>query len=150
MASAPNGSRKPKDPIDLILRRVEITRLGCWLTSYKLNSAGYVVVIDQRGPRKRTLLGHRVVYEHFKGSVPEGLQLDHLCRDRGCVNPDHLEAVTPQVNQLRGDSVSGKNARKTHCPKDHPLSGDNLYVDPKGKRRCRLCRQEEHCQRVRH
>ena len=82
---------------------------------------------------------HRVCYELIKGKIPEGLELDHTCRNRGCVNPAHLEATTHRENLRRGVSA---NRAKTHCPKGHPLSGDNLYVDPDGKRECRTCRAE--------
>ena len=81
------------------------------------------------------------------GEVPKGLQLDHLCRVRDCVNPYHLEAVTQQENILRGESASAKHARKTHCINGHPLSGDNLYLRPdRGDRAGRACRE---CQRIR-
>ena len=82
---------------------------------------------------------HRVCYELIKGKIPEGRELDHTCRNRACVRPDHLEAVTHQENMRRGVSA---NRAKTHCPQGHRLSGDNLYVDPVGKRHCRTCRAE--------
>lgn len=79
-------------------------------------------------------------HELHKGPIPEGLVIDHLCRNRGCVNPDHLEAVTQRENILRGEGLAAANARKTHCPKGHPYSGENLYVVPSsGRRQCRIC-----------
>ena len=85
---------------------------------------------------------HRVAYELAKGKIPEGLEIDHLCRVRDCVNPDHLEAVTHKENLHRGETVSAANAAKTHCPQGHPYSGDNLHVASDGWRRCKTCRAE--------
>ena len=80
-------------------------------------------------------------YEHFRGAIPEGLNLDHLCRNRKCVNPDHLEAVTQRVNVMRGVSVTAENMRKSHCPTGHPYDAANTYVRANGHRGCRACRK---------
>ena len=86
---------------------------------------------------------HRISYELYNGKIPEGLELDHLCRNRLCVNPNHLEAVTHRVNILRGNGISAKHAKKTHCPQGHEYSGNNLYVKPNGSRGCRECHKTE-------
>ena len=111
---------------------------GCWLWEKGCYPNGY----GQISRNKRKILVHRLSYEHFVGPIPEGLQLDHLCRVRCCANPDHLEPVTAQVNQWRGSTFAADNHRKTHCKCGLPLSGENLYVTPSGARNCMGCRRE--------
>jgi hypothetical protein len=83
---------------------------------------------------------HRVSYELFKGPIPKGLHIDHLCRVRCCINPDHLEAVTLVENVMREVSFSPKNAAKTHCNHEHEFSVENTFVKPTtGERVCRAC-----------
>lgn len=105
---------------------------GCWNFVGKVNYKGYGQIHFGAG-RSGAKFAHRVYYERAKGPIPEGLQLDHLCRNRQCVNPDHLEPVTLKQNQERGSW-----ATKTHCPQGHPYEGDNLVVW-KGRRQCREC-----------
>ena len=88
---------------------------------------------------------HRIVYEMYYGKIPSGLVLDHLCRNKRCCNPEHLEAVTNKENITRG--LAGKTINrynphkdKTHCSKGHPYSGDNLLFN-KNKRVCRICKR---------
>ena len=86
---------------------------------------------------------HKVAYEAAVGPVPEGRELDHLCRVHACVNWDHLEPVTHRENTLRGDGPSARHARATHCANGHPFNAENTYVIPggkrAGKRECRAC-----------
>jgi hypothetical protein len=87
---------------------------------------------------------HRASYMAFKGEIPDGLHIDHLCRNRACANPQHLEAVTRQENIVRGYSNAANNLRKTHCPKGHE------YIKiPGGGRRCRTCVLEKYVPRAR-
>ena len=87
---------------------------------------------------------HRYAYELLKGPIPPGLTLDHLCRNKKCVNPDHLEPVTGRENTLRGDNPPAQNARKTHCKWGHPFSGNNLRISKKINRRvCKICERNQ-------
>lgn len=91
---------------------------------------------------KRGQQAHRVAYELFVAEIPEGFDLDHLCRNRGCVNPDHLEPVTRRENLLRGETIPARNARITHCPQGHPYDAENTRIRPCGRRRCAACNRE--------
>jgi len=108
---------------------------GCWLWIAGVNPLGY----GQFWWSGRTVTAHRFAYEREVGPIPDGLELDHLCRTRCCVNPAHLEPVTHRENTLRGDTITGRQARQTHCKRGHPLSGPNLYAKPNGRRQCRTC-----------
>jgi hypothetical protein len=123
--------------------KVNKTPGGCWLWTGNKNPNGYGrICINYTGT-----LAHRTSYEIFKGEVPEGLVLDHLCRVRNCVNPEHLEIVTDRINILRGTGFSAKNASKTHCPQGHPYDDKNtrINLDKKGKyqsRHCKTCNKQ--------
>ena len=106
---------------------------GCWLWLAHLEKGyGRMSVAGKRQ------FAHRLSYEHVNGLIPNGLQVDHLCRVPCCVNPDHLEAVTPKVNTLRGLAIPAFNSKKTHCKRGHVFDETNTYLVPKG-RHCREC-----------
>ena len=83
---------------------------------------------------------HRLAYELTIGPIPDGLVLDHLCRNPPCVRPDHLEAVRQRENLARGNTVVASALTRTHCPNGHPRTPANTVMD-QGKRRCIPCRQ---------
>jgi hypothetical protein len=112
--------------------------LGCWDWVAGKLSSGY----GSFRTGNRAHVAHRYAYEALIGPIPDGLQLDHLCRNRSCVNPDHLEVVTQRVNLARGVSPPAINARKTHCSRGHEFTDENTYRSPDGYRGCRTCRYE--------
>lgn len=100
----------------------KVERLGvdeCWPWKAGKIPGGYGAVWDKRIDNNR--LAHRTAYEMLVGPVPDGLEIDHLCRNRACVNPNHMEVVTAKENVLRGIGISAQNARKTHCKNGHPF-----------------------------
>jgi hypothetical protein len=113
---------------------------GCWNWNASHSPTGYAR-IGAGGRKGKTLYAHRVSYELFVGSIPEGMQLDHLCRNRGCVNPAHLEPVTQRENILRGNGLSAKYARRgNRCLRGHLYDEENTYLRPdNGKRQCKAC-----------
>lgn len=111
---------------------------GCWeWTAKRDNGYGRIWI------KGRLFAAHRVAYELMRGQIPEGLTIDHLCRNRRCVNPEHLEVVSMRVNILRSDSVSAVNARKEHCPFGHPLAWRNS-----GRRFCPTCAKKWDAKKV--
>lgn len=87
-------------------------------------------------------MAHRASFVLAGNEIPDGMQLDHLCRNTTCVNPDHLDVVTPRENTMRGTSFAPVNAAKTECHNGHPFDAENTYVMPDGGRGCRACRRE--------
>ena len=121
---------------------IPVTESGCWLWLGYVKINGYA----QFSVEGKSVYAHRYSYERFVGKIQDGLQIDHLCRVRCCVNPAHLEQVTNHENMRRGIAwlVAGKyQLAKTHCPRGHEYSGSNLYTkkhkDGHPDRRCRAC-----------
>ena len=106
----------------------------CWEWQGAKNQSGYGLFWTNN----KSTSAHRFSYE-LHNTIPDNLQIDHLCRNHSCVNPEHLEVVTQKENVLRGIGVTAKNKRKTHCPQGHPYSGKNLKMNKLGFRECRIC-----------
>jgi hypothetical protein len=132
--------------LERFAEKIALTESGCieWIGGLSDVGYGQFYVGMKANPTTGKGYAHRWSYEYHVGPIPEGLHIDHLCRNRRCVNPEHLEPVTLAENVLRGSGASAANAAKTHCPQGHPLSGDNLYVHPtKNMRRCRECMRQQ-------
>lgn len=112
---------------------------GCWLWTGNTMSNGYGVM--SLGKRRVKMLAHRYAYEQYKGRIPEGLVLDHLCRVVCCVNPEHLEAVEQRENIFRGVGVPVHRKAQTHCVNGHEFTHENTNIR-RGCRECRICTRE--------
>lgn len=110
---------------------------SCWEWTSTVTHRGYgMVTLKNKGQ-----LAHRASFEHFNGPIPEGFHIDHLCRNKLCVNPKHLEAVTPKENILRGIGMAAQNKRKTHCVRGHEFNEQNSYKNKNDGRICRVCKR---------
>lgn len=120
--------------------RVQLSQMGCWQWLGSLRPQGYGYIRFD-GEQWRV---HRLAYTKLIGEIPESSVLDHLCRNRGCVNPAHLEPVPNRTNVLRGVGRTALQARQTHCIHGHEFTPENTYNPPgKTTRRCRTCRHLE-------
>lgn len=111
---------------------------GCWRWMAASNGIGY----GRMYYASKMRYAHRLSYEAERGPIPEGHDLDHLCRVRNCVNPYHLEAVTRRTNLLRGEGHTARNAAATRCPRGHAYDDVNTYNTPTGSRQCKECRRQ--------
>ncbi len=105
-------------PLDRFMAKVEIQPGGCWLWTGARCEKGYALF---QARARRSVKGHRWIWLMTREPIPSGLELDHLCRVRHCVNPEHLEPVTHRENVRRGNAPAAQNARKTHCVRGHEL-----------------------------
>lgn len=132
---------RPRIPLeDRFWPKVHKTE-SCWIWMGTRNEQGYGHMKLRRGVNEAyTAMAHRVSVELHGRTIPPGMQVDHLCRNRRCVNPAHLDIVTPAENTRR----SAGNASKTHCKYGHAFAGTNLFIDRNGThRRCRICMRAE-------
>jgi hypothetical protein len=125
------------------MRHVEVNpATGCWLWTGEVTDKGYgrFYVNARSGPQRVRVRAHRWAVEQLGGhTIPPGLVVDHLCRVRRCVNPDHLDIVSARENSRRGNGAGALNARKQACPNGHPYD----WLSPRGRRRCRRCHREQ-------
>ena len=144
---------------ELYQRAVHMPRSGCMVWDGRMNQHGYAVIAISRNHAAevgfpRTISVHRLAWELANGPIPEGMEIDHLCRNHACINVDHLEVVTHAENVRRGDGpilssfrlqaqrLLEREAYKTHCKHGHALTDDNVYTDPRGFRACRECQRK--------
>ena len=119
--------------------RVTVDPDGCWIWNGSKTSGGY----GKYTARGKSRSAHRGVYELLVGPIPDGMQLDHLCRVRACVNPLHLEPVTQRENLLRGETLAARHAAVTECPRGHAYTEDNTYYrSDRTGRDCKACRRQ--------
>lgn len=135
------GHNNRKSGVDFI----EDPETHCWVWQLRI-SAGYGYAYRPGG---EAIGAHRLYYEELVGPIPEGLEPDHLCRNKACCNPGHLEPVTHRENSLRGEGACAVNARKTHCKHGHPFDEENTSVNRHGHRRCLACRKRHNDARKR-
>lgn len=135
--SAPcrDAANRLPNPVAAFWARV-VKTATCWLWTGALDSDGYGKLVRDH----RQWYAHRYAYIVSGLSIPDGLTLDHLCRVRHCVNPDHLEPVTSIENLRRGHGRAARNRRATECQYGHPFDNANTYVSKRGHRHCRACR----------
>lgn len=130
-------TRWKSGPERLLSRKVLVG--DCWEYAGHRNAPGYGRIYAEG----RHWYAHRYSYTLHKGEIPEGFQVDHLCVNPACFNPDHLEAVPPQVNVIRSSAPSAITARTGICQRGHKMTPENVYVRRGGKRRmCRACQRE--------
>lgn len=113
---------------------------GCWEWQGSRNHGGYARMTFRGNSNTRV---HRIMYEVFKGKIPYTIVINHKCRVRHCINPDHLELKTIGENVLMGETLPAKQLLRTHCPRGHEYNEENTYITKVGGRDCRPCGREQ-------
>lgn len=129
---------KDWESLGMISERCRETPEGCWEWTPNLKPNGYGR-LQVGGREGKEFYAHRFSYAAFNGPVPGGLQVDHLCRNRACCNPDHLEAVSCRENLMRGQTLTASRAAQTHCMHGHEFTTENIRRSKNGTRHCRTC-----------
>lgn len=125
--------KQKRDPLDRLMDKVDINGDGgCWVFHKPGRRNGYGAL----GVEGKTVYAHRYTYERLVGEIPSGMVIDHLCRNRACCNPDHMEVVTQRENVLRGERAG---IRVMACKRGHDYTPENTYTNPQGYRACRTC-----------
>lgn len=133
--------------LERFVEAIELGEGGCWLWNRAVDRYGYA-----RFKANGEVLGHRFAYLTWRGPIARNLTIDHLCRVRRCVNPEHLQCVSALENTMRGQSFVVANAAKTHCPKGHPYDEKNTFWFITARsasereqwgRGCRICRRRQ-------
>ncbi len=124
--------------VDRIKKKAITNEQGCWIVQTSLDQDGYYIA-SYRGKAVRA---HKKIYIILKEEIPKGMVTDHLCKNRACCNPRHIEIVTSRENIRRGISA---NRNKTHCPKGHKFTLENTYIEKakpnhSSSRHCKICR----------
>lgn len=139
-------SRIPQDQsartLQRFMQKIRYTAYGCWEWTASRHQWGYGYFFFEG----KVTVAHRASYQLFVGPIPEGCEIDHLCRNPCCANPNHLEAVPHIVNCQRGVAgaiVAEMSRSKTHCPQGHPYDDENTIHSKSGKRKCRACNKIE-------
>ena len=137
-------TRTQAQDLERLLGKIQIdTATGCWCWLGQIED-GYGRITMQR----KNWLAHRASYILHGREIPEGLEVDHLCKNTRCVNPEHLEAVPGRVNNARSSSMSASYARRTACKNGHEYTADSHRIDPtSGARKCRVCERERRTRR---
>lgn len=135
----PTIARRPR--AERFWEKVEVNSHGCWFWTAHVSPSGY----GRFSVDGRTAYAHRVAYELAVGQIPVGLQIDHLCSNKRCVRPDHLEVVTNAENTRRAAVRRREvgvvhHGRQERCQRGHALTGENRYVAPCGQGHCRKCK----------
>lgn len=140
MALRPNRRYAPSKTVDERLWPRIDASADCWEWT-GATTKGYGVIFV--GGYPHMAYTHRVVWERLVGPIEDDYELDHLCRNKVCANPDHLELVSHKTNVLRGWSDPARRARKTQCKRGHAFTDKNTYVTPSGHRQCRTCHRDQ-------